>query len=96
MRLTFAVQLGVEMACRSKAAGGIAAAVVGCVAGVIALKPRSLLETSELMMEVFMGISMGIFLIGNIPAHIAWVLLLPIAASSGMAFLGGLRATAAP
>ncbi|ACV58969.1 hypothetical protein [Alicyclobacillus acidocaldarius] len=94
MRLTFAVQLAVELACRSKALGGTSAAAVGCLAGVIALRPRSLLEMSELMMEVFMGISMGIFLIGNIPAHIAWLLLLPIAVSSGMAFVGGLRATA--
>lgn len=92
MRLTFAVELAVELACHSKGIGGVAAVVVGCLAGVIALEPRSLLEMSELMMEVFMGISMGIFLIGNMPAHIAWLLLLPIAASSAMAFAGGLRA----
>ncbi|MDI9259296.1 hypothetical protein [Alicyclobacillus sendaiensis] len=95
MRLTFAVQLAVEMACRSKAMGGCAAAAMGCLAGVVALRPRSLLEMSELMMEVFMGISMGIFLIGNMPAHIAWLLLSPIAVSSGMAFVGGLRSAAA-
>ncbi|AEJ43976.1 hypothetical protein [Alicyclobacillus acidocaldarius] len=93
MRLTFAVQLAVELACRSKAMGGTAATAVGCLAGLIALRPRSFLEMSELMMEVFMGISMGIFLIGNMPAHIAWLLLLPIAVSSALAFVGGLRAT---
>ncbi|MCL6548602.1 MAG: hypothetical protein K6T30_06800 [Alicyclobacillus sp.] len=93
MRLTFAVQLAVELACRSKAMGGTAATAVGCLAGLIGLRPRSFLEMSELMMEVFMGISMGIFLIGNMPAHIAWLLLLPIAVSSGLAFVGGLRAT---
>lgn len=84
MRLTFASQLVVELLTHNKVVGGMASFVIGIVAGFLALPEVHLGAISELIMNVFMGISMGIFLIGYLPLQITLVLICPVLLSSCM------------
>lgn len=86
-RLTFATQLLVELLEHNKTIGGIASFIVGISAGLLALRQLHLGAFSELTMNVFMGISMGIFLIGSLPYHIALLLTAPVLVSSVLTWL---------
>lgn len=86
-RLTFATQLLVELLLHNKTIGGIASFMVGISAGLLASRTLHLGAFSELTMNVFMGISMGIFLIGTLPKHIAMLLITPVLVSSIMTWL---------
>lgn len=87
MRLTFASQLIIELLTGSKAIGGFSSFGLGLLAGFLAMRSVNLVSLSELLMNVFMGISMGIFLIGHLPTMITFLLITPVFLSSGMTFI---------
>lgn len=87
IRFTFAVQLVTEVCTGSKVAGGIFSFLLSMAAGILSARDLSPNIISELLMNVFMGISMGIMLIGHLPLFIAILLITPALLSSGLAFL---------
>jgi len=87
MRLTFASQLIIELLTGSKTVGGFASFGLGILAGFLSMQSINLATLSELLMNVFMGISMGIFLIGHLPFAIALLLITPVLLSSSMTLL---------
>jgi len=87
MRLTFATQLIVELLIHNKTVGGIAACVAGVSAGLLTMRSAHLEAFSELAMNVFMGVSMGIFLVGSLPRHITILLITPVLGSSVFTWL---------
>lgn len=87
MRFTFAAQLVVEMLTGNKTLGGIFSVGFGMAAGLLSSDGINLGVISDILMNVFMGVSMGIFLIGHMPTQLTLLLLVPVLLSSGLTFL---------
>ncbi|EPZ43321.1 hypothetical protein [Alicyclobacillus acidoterrestris] len=91
LRFTFSIQLVMELCTGSKTAGCIMSFVFGIAAGLMIDEHRSLKGMSDTLMNVFMGISMGIFLIGHIPIALTLLLISPVFLSSGFTLLHTIR-----
>lgn len=82
MRFTFASQLVMELLTGSKLIGCIFSFVCGFSAGLLTEEKPNLSVLADILMNVFMGISMGIFLIGNMPLPLTILLISPVLLAS--------------
>jgi hypothetical protein len=87
MRFAFSAQLITELLTGSKMAGCIFSFILGIGAGYLAVDAANLSDLSDILMNVFMGISMGIFLIGHLSLSLTLLLIAPVLLSSGLAYL---------
>ncbi|GMA60119.1 hypothetical protein NZD89_11095 [Alicyclobacillus fastidiosus] len=83
MRFTFSMQLVMELCTGSKTAGCIFSFAFGVAAGIMIERNTDLKGLSDILMNVFMGISMGVFLIGHLPLTLTLLLIAPVLVSSG-------------
>ncbi|MFB5189891.1 hypothetical protein [Alicyclobacillus fastidiosus] len=83
MRFTFSIQLVMELCTGSKTAGCIFSFAFGVAAGILIERNTDLKGLSDILMNVFMGISMGVFLIGHLPLTLTLLLIAPVLVSSG-------------
>lgn len=87
MRFTFASQLVMELLTGSKLIGCIFSFMCGLSAGLLTEERPNLSVLADIFMNVFMGISMGIFLIGNMPLSLTILLISPVLLASCFTFL---------